>query len=429
MNKDYDIIIVGTGAAGLYCALNLPTHLRVLMITKKEAKASDSFLAQGGICVLRGEKDYDAFYEDTMKAGHYVNNPKAVDLMIRSSNAIIHDLLNHDIQFNQDENGNFSYTKEGAHSRPRIMHHQDITGKEITSGLLDAVRSLPNVDLYENTTMLDIVETDNVCGGIVLEHMNTGKQQIVTSSYVVLSTGGLGGLYDNTTNFQHITGDALGIAIAHNVTMQNMDYVQIHPTSLYSETNGRRFLISESVRGEGAYLYDKNLNRFTDELMPRDKLTAVILNQMEKDGTPHVWEDMRHMGKERIMSHFPNIYDHCLKQGINVLKDLIPVVPAQHYFMGGIAVNLAGQTSMRGLYACGETACNGVHGKNRLASNSLLEALVFSKRVAEDIMFSTDHKGGCSTEHVKLEQYKDKEALLEHYKKLVLAEMERTTPS
>ncbi len=425
MNETCDVIIVGTGAAGLFCAMHLPQRFRVRMITKESADASDSFLAQGGICVLRGEEDYNDFFEDTLKAGHYENDRQAVDQMIRFSGSVIHRLVELGVRFEETADGTPAYTKEGAHSRPRILYHKDITGKEITSRLLEHVQSLPNVTIHERVTMVDLISKDNCCAGLVVAD-EAGTVGTITAPIVVLCCGGLGGLYENTTNYQHITGDALAIAMKHGVALQNLDYIQIHPTTLYTTVPGRRFLISESVRGEGALLYDKNGQRFTDELLPRDKLTKEIWKQMKKDGTPHVWEDMRPIGREAILDHFPNIYQHCLEQGINVLEDLVPVVPAQHYFMGGIQVNLSSQASMKGLYACGETSCNGVHGVNRLASNSLLEALVFSQRAAEDIAFGESHRGTCKAISLDFSQYQDLGALFAGYKQDLLRAIERT---
>lgn len=428
MKFDCDVVIVGSGAAGLYCALNLPPHLRVQIVTKRGADESDSFLAQGGICVLRGEEDYDDFFADTMRAGHGENNPKAVDQMIRFSNNVVTDLVRRGVSFDTKPDGNFRYTREGAHTRPRILYHKDISGAEITSVLLAEVRKLPNVQIREHVTMLDLIAQENICGGLVVSDEKEAVR-LLTAPVVVLCCGGLGGLYENTTNYPHISGDALALAIKHGVALQNIDYIQVHPTTLYTDKPGRRFLISESVRGEGAHLYDKNLHRFTDELLPRDKLTAKIWKQMEMDGTTHVWEDMRPIGRETILDHFPNIYQHCLDTGINVLEDLIPVVPAQHYFMGGLQVNLSSQTSMCGLYACGETSCNGVHGVNRLASNSLLESLVFSLRAAEDVAFGASHVGGCDTSYLDLSSYQDQKALFSDYRSLVLREIERMQQS
>lgn len=417
MNEYYDAIIVGTGAAGLYCALNLPKRKKILMLTKQGADLSDSFLAQGGICMLRGEDDYEDYFEDTMRAGHYENNKRAVNLMIRSSNDIIRDLLWRNVDFVRAEDGELAFTREGAHSRPRILFHEDITGKEITQTLLDQVKTKENIEICEYMTMVDIISKDNICGGVIAMDAKNNVYPI-RSQFVVLACGGIGGLFQNSTNYPHIAGDGLGIAMKHQVKLEHLDYIQIHPTTLFSHKPGRRFLISESVRGEGALLYDKNGQRFTNELQPRDLLSQAIFKQMEKDGTDFVWEDMRPLGEKTIMQHFPNIYQHCIEEGFDPRKEPIPVVPAQHYFMGGIQADLSSRTSMRGLYACGETSCNGVHGKNRLASNSLLESLVFARRAAYDMLFG-QAPDPCQAE-LDLKRYEDKEVLLEDYHQVVL---------
>lgn len=378
-----DTVIVGTGVSGLYCALQLPEDQKILMITKAKMEESDSFLAQGGICVLRGEEDYDSFFEDTMRAGHYLNNVRSVDLMIRSSPEIIRTLIACGVEFTQNEDG-FLYTREGAHSRPRILFHQDITGKEITSKLLKRVREKPNVTICEDTAMVDLIARDGRCFGVLTE-----REELYAAN-TVLATGGIGGLFENSTNYPHLTGDALAICLRHGIPLKDVDYIQIHPTTLYSKKPGRRFLISESVRGEGAKLYDSSMQRFVNELLPRDEVTSAIRAQMKKDGTKHVWLDMSPLGRETILHHFPNIYEHCMNEGYDVTKDPIPVVPAQHYFMGGIAVDEYSRTGMAHLYAVGETACNGVHGANRLASNSLLESLVFAGRAAGRIAMDPD---------------------------------------
>lgn len=377
-----DVVIVGTGVAGLFSALNLPADKKILMITKSDLESSDSFLAQGGICVQRDDTDYDSYFEDTMKAGHYENRKESVDIMIRSSREIIKDLVGYGVEF-ETQDGEFLYTREGAHSKPRILFHEDITGKEITSKLLKQVKRLENVAIYEYTTMTDIIEDDGRCVGILAEN-EQGEHQIY-ADYTILASGGIGGRYQHSTNFPHLTGDALEISKKHGIRLEHLDYVQIHPTTLYSTKPGRRFLISESVRGEGAVLYNKNKERFVNELLPRDVVTQAIREQMEKDGTEYVWLSMEHIPTETILKHFPNIYQHCLEEGYDVTKEYIPVVPAQHYFMGGIWVDSDSQTSMEQLYAVGETSCNGVHGANRLASNSLLESLVFAKRAAKKI--------------------------------------------
>lgn len=423
MNEYYDAIIVGTGAAGLYCALNLPKRKKILMLTKQGADLSDSFLAQGGICMLRGEDDYEDYFEDTMRAGHYENNKRAVNLMIRSSNDIIRDLLWRNVDFVRAEDGELAFTREGAHSRPRILFHEDITGKEITQTLLDQVKTKENIEICEYMTMVDIISKDNICGGVIAMDAKNNVYPI-RSQFVVLACGGIGGLFQNSTNYPHIAGDGLGIAMKHQVKLEHLDYIQIHPTTLFSHKPGRRFLISESVRGEGALLYDKNGQRFTNELQPRDLLSQAIFEQMEKDGTDFAWEDMRPLGEKTIMQHFPNIYQHCIEEGFDPRKEPIPVVPAQHYFMGGIQADLSSRTSMRGLYACGETSCNGVHGKNRLASNSLLESLVFARRAADDMIFGETPEM-CRPDRLDLNQYEDQNVILEGYHKQVLNEIER----
>ena len=427
MNEYYDAIIVGTGAAGLYCALNLPKRKKILMLTKQGADLSDSFLAQGGICMLRGEDDYEDYFEDTMRAGHYENNKRAVNLMIRSSNDIIRDLLWRNVDFVRAEDGELAFTREGAHSRPRILFHEDITGKEITQTLLNQVKEKENIEICEYMTMVDIISKDNICGGVIAMDAKNNVYPI-RSQFVVLACGGIGGLFQNSTNYPHIAGDGLGIAMKHQVRLEHLDYIQIHPTTLYSRKPGRRFLISESVRGEGALLYDKNGQRFTNELQPRDLLSQKIFAQMEKDGTEFVWEDMRPLGEKTILEHFPHIYEQCVEEGFDPRKEPIPVVPAQHYFMGGIKVNLGSKTSMKGLYACGETSCNGVHGRNRLASNSLLESLVFARKAADDMIF------GQTPEYVRadaidMNMYESREELLNACHETVLKEIERMKKS
>ena len=381
--RKVDVVIVGTGVSGLFHALNLPEDKRILMLTKADLESSDSFLAQGGICVMRDETDYDSYFEDTMKAGHYENRKESVDIMIRSSREIIDDLVSYGVDF-EKKNGEFCYTREGAHSKPRILFHEDITGKEITSKLLAQVKKRANVEILEYTTMTDIIEEAGKCCGIYAAEQD-GDQLKIEADYTIFASGGIGGLYEHSTNFPHLTGDALEVAKKHDIRLEHLDYVQIHPTTLYSEKPGRRFLISESVRGEGAVLYNKDKERFVNELLPRDVVTKAIQEQMAKDGTKYVWLSMEHIPEKTILKHFPNIYEHCLEEGYDVTKECIPVVPAQHYFMGGIWVDRNSHTSMAHLFAVGETSCNGVHGANRLASNSLLESLVFAKRAANCI--------------------------------------------
>lgn len=430
MNKmKTDVLIVGTGASGLFAALHIPSDLQVVLITKDEVQKSDSYLAQGGICVLRDENDYESFMEDTLKAGHYENRKESVDIMIRSSRTVINELISYGVDFARHD-GELDYTREGCHSKARILFHEDITGKEITSKLLEAVRKLSNVKIMEHTTMLDFLERDNTCFGILAE-TEDGTCMGIQAEHTILASGGIGGLYQHSTNYPHLTGDALAISMRHKVELENIDYIQIHPTTLYSLKSGRRFLISESVRGEGAKLYNVKGERFANEVLPRDLMTKAIYKQMELDQKPYVWLDMTVLGKEMILNHFPHIYERCLEEGYDVTKEWIPVVPAQHYFMGGIHVGSNSETSMKQLYAVGETSCNGVHGANRLASNSLLEGLVFAERAAKDIEKNLGKNQIKEEEFDKICQksqdciLNQRETLEASYKKEIMEEIER----
>lgn len=422
-----EILIVGSGCSGLYCALKLPKDKQVTIITKSDLKSNDSYLAQGGMCILKDEYDYDSFFEDTLQAGHYENDRESVEIMIRSSQSVLADLLRYGVEFAREADGSLAFTKEGAHSEKRIVFHEDVTGKEITSRLLAAVQRRENIVLKENTTLLDIIEENNTCYGAVIQNPD-GSLETVECNYTILATGGVGGLFSRSTNYKHLSGDALAIAIKHNILLKNISYIQIHPTTLYDpKSSDRCFLLSESLRGEGAKLYDKNMNRFVDELLPRDLLTMEIEKQMEKDGTDFVWEDLRPIPKEELLSHFPNIVSHCREKGYDVFTECIPVVPAQHYFMGGIWVDHQSKTSMQQLYAIGETACTGVHGSNRLASNSLLESLVFAKRAADEIclQYPSSQTNPLLIADVNLSQYEDIQALKEEYRALVLEEIKK----
>lgn len=430
-NYKTDILIVGTGASGLFAALHCPIDKNILMITKDAVENSDSFLAQGGICVLRDENDYDSFMEDTLKAGHYENRRESVDIMIRSSREVINELIGYGVDFAKQANGELNYTREGCHSKARILFHEDITGKEITRNLLKAVQKLPNVHILEYVTMLDLIEQDNTCFGILAKDKND-EYLTIEADNTILASGGIGGLYEHSTNYPHLTGDAIAITLRHNIKLENPDYVQIHPTSLYTNKPGRSFLISESVRGEGAKLYGKDGRRFANEVLPRDLMTAEIKKQMAKDNMPYVWLDMTVLGKDVILNHFPHIYEKCLEEGFDVTKQWIPIVPAQHYYMGGIHVDKYSKTTMNNLYAVGETSCNGVHGANRLASNSLLEGLVFAKRAVNKI-----HDGE-NAQHKKydidfaqlannVQQNIDREKIIlaQEYKKAIFNEMDK----
>lgn len=380
METKYDIIIVGTGAAGLFTALSFPTNLRILAITKDSVENSDSYLAQGGICMLRSPADYESYFEDTMKAGHYENNPDTVKVMMEASPHIIEKLIAFGVDFEHDGT-ELAFTKEGAHSARRILYHKDITGKEITSKLIAQARKCSNITIEDYTTMLDIIADNNVCHGILTRRFD-GQIQAVYAKAVFLATGGIGGLFSQSTNFHHISGDSFSIALKHNIALKDLNYIQFHPTTLYSVKEGRRFLISESARGEGAILLNPAKKRFVNELLPRDVVANAIREEMQRYDSPFVYLSMAHLPDEKVKARFPNIYERCLEEGFDLTKDMIPITPAQHYIMGGIKTDCNARTSMERLFVVGEAGCNGVHGANRLASNSLLESLVFAERGA-----------------------------------------------
>lgn len=383
MDISVDVLIVGTGAAGLYAALNLDKNLNILLITKDSVEKCNTSLAQGGISVARDEKDFDLFVLDTLKAGKFKNSKQAVKTLVYESIDNINKVKDYGVSF-ELENGELKYTKEGAHSINRIVYHKDETGKELFLSLLKEIKTKKNVRIFENTTLLDIItENDICCGGIV----TNGEERInIYSKETILATGGIGGLFKNSTNRRGLTGDGIAIALRHNIKTSNLDYVQFHPTALYDENaNCEKFLISESLRGEGAKLLNQQGKRFVDELLPRDVVARAVYDEEEKSSKPYVFLDISFKDKDYIINRFPGIYKRCLESGIDITKDKIPVTPVQHYHMGGVAVDLFSRTSMEHLFACGEVSCTGVHGANRLASNSLLEALVLSRRASEFI--------------------------------------------
>ena len=418
-----DTVIVGSGVAGVFAALCLPKDMDILVITKDELKECDSYLAQGGVCVLKDIDDFNCYYEDTMKAGHYENNPESVEIMIKTSPEIINTLVELGVDFDTSDNGEFDYTREGAHRQNRILHHKDETGKEITQTLLQIAKERENITFVTQTTMIDLIEKDNKCYGIVCED-EFGEMGTILAHDIILATGGIGGLFLNSTNFPHITGDSFALSLMHGIELQDMNYIQIHPTTLYSKKKGRRFLISESVRGEGAVLLNENGERFTDELQPRDVVTNAIIEEQKKFNTDHVYITLPTMNTEEAQKRFPNIFDACMEEGYDITKDMVPVTPAQHYMMGGVKTDINGLTSMQFLYAAGETACNGVHGKNRLASNSLLESLVFAKRAADYITNDKSVKDDyCPV--IDLDSYPKKADREKKFKKLIMDEIKR----
>lgn len=416
MNRIVDVLIIGSGVSGIYSALNINKDLDVLLVTKSNLEITNTHLAQGGISTARDKEDIPLFIEDTLKAGKYKNKIEAVEVLVKESIENINELINIGVNFDRKD-GNIKYTKEGAHSVNRIVHVKDKTGEYVEQALIDKVKSRSNIDIYENTYFVDLIVEGNECEGAILIRNN--KQINIFSKKVILATGGIGGLFVNSTNQRNLNGDAISVAIKHNIKLKDLDCIQIHPTAFYEEnSNERRFLISEAVRGEGAKLLNKDRERFVDELLPRDIVSKAIFDQMKIYNTPYVYLDLTFMDKDYIVDRFPNIYNECINRGIDITKDYIPVSPAQHYFMGGIDVDLNSRSSMKNLYAIGETSCTGAHGANRLASNSLLEGLVFSKRAANDINRTIQHKKINISRASKL--YKAIDEIIKDNKKVVI---------
>lgn len=381
---NYDVLIVGTGIAGLYTALNLRDDIRILMITKNKFRDCNSYLAQGGISTSLGIFDEENYFNDTMKAGNYHNDIPAVKLLIKNSIDNINNLIELGVPFDKEQD-NLEYTREGGHSEFRIVHVKDETGKSVTETLLNIVSKKKNITLLEDTKLIELITNDNVCYGGILRDLD--KTYTVNSKFTILATGGIGGIFTSTTNVEYLTGDALNISLKNNIKIKDMEYLQLHPTVLYEpNANGKKLLLSESLRGEGGIIVNQNKEEFIDSLLPRDIVSTAILKEIEKTpNKPYVYLDMTKKTKEFLMHRFPYLYSQCLKRGYEMDKDLLPIAPAHHYCMGGIKVDLYSRTSMDNLYAVGEASCTGVHGSNRLASNSLLEALVFGRQAAENI--------------------------------------------
>lgn len=390
MKKTYDVVIVGTGAAGLYGALQFDESVKVLVISKRELSLSNSSLAQGGVAaVLDSDNDnFKLHIADTLIAGKYKNDPAAIEVLVTEGPHDVLNLKKLGVAFDLDNTGKLQMTLEAGHSRHRIVHHKDSTGKAITDVLIENVKERPNVDIIENTMMYDLKKID---GGFAAYLLQDGQTSCVNARYCILATGGVGRVYAYTTNSAIATGD--GITMAHNIgaKIKHLSWIQFHPTAFAAEKDRERFLISEAVRGEGAVLLNCNGERFAfdyderGELAPRDVVSRAIMLEEKKTDSQNFYLDITHKDSEFVKNRFPMIYSKCLEENVDITKDRIPVFPCQHYLMGGIDVDLNAQTSIDGLYAAGECSHTGVHGANRLASNSLLEALVFSRRAAEDI--------------------------------------------
>ncbi len=383
-----DVIIIGSGLAGLYTALNIDESLSCIVLSKQGNDECNSYFAQGGIAsVFNADDSFELHYKDTLNAGAELCNREAVKVLVEEGPEEIKRLIDVGVDFDLDEKGNLNTTREGGHSKKRILHSGgDATGRELVRKLAQIVSLKPNVTVKHDVFLADILtENEKAYGVIVYE--NGCKAYIAPN--IVISAGGIGQVYQYTTNPLAATGDGISAAIRAGVEVENMEFVQFHPTALYDEnTGGRFFLISEAVRGEGGVLRNEKGERFMckrhsmAELAPRDIVAREINREIQKSNTPHVYLDITHKSESHLSQRFPTIYHQCKKYNIDISEQYIPVCPVQHYFMGGIKTDLNGMSSINGLYACGESACTGVHGANRLASNSLLECVVFGKRCA-----------------------------------------------
>lgn len=395
-SEKWDVVIIGSGIAGLYSAVNLDPSLKVCILSKETMDENNSYLAQGGIAAAIGADDMPEYhFKDTIKAGAGHCNEEAVTILVEEAPADIKALCELGTNFDRNPDGTLTTTREGGHGHFRIVHALgDATGKEVVDSLLRVCRKRDNITIKENCFAIDLIVSEGRCAGVLIAagiDTATAKEVLYCRS-IICASGGIGQVYRNTTSSEVVTGDGISMAYRAGAVLADMEFVQFHPTAFYTpEYEGSRFLISEAVRGEGGILLNINHERFMHkynsmgEIAPRDIVSRAIFSEMKKTGSDHVYLDITHKDADYLRNRFPTIYERCLKQGVDITKDYIPVSPVQHYFMGGIKTDLLGRTNIEGFYACGEAANTGVHGANRLASNSLLEGLVFGRRSALNI--------------------------------------------
>jgi L-aspartate oxidase len=402
-----DFLVIGSGIAGLTYALKVAQakpDKQVIVITKAHSDETNTKYAQGGIAgVWDDENDsYQKHIEDTLIAGDGLCNEKIVEIVVKEGPQRIREIIDWGAQFDKDPDGDYSLGKEGGHSVNRILHHKDVTGREMERALIQKIQSMPNIQLINHCFVIDLITQHHLgylvtkatldieCYGVYVLNLESKETEKIISKVTVLATGGNGQAYRTTTNPKIATGDGVAMVYRAKGRIENMEFIQFHPTALYEPGESPSFLITEAVRGDGGILRNKNGEAFMErydhrrDLAPRDIVARAIDSEMKINGTEYVYLDCRHMDMEKFIHHFPNIYEKCLHMGINVAKDMIPVAPAAHYSCGGIKTDEFGRTSIKQLYACGECASTGLHGANRLASNSLLEAMVFGHRAYLD---------------------------------------------
>ena len=405
MVHKYDFLVIGSGLAGMSFALKVAHQGRVALICKAGLEEANTYYAQGGIASVTdfAVDNFEKHIEDTMIAGDHISNPAAVEKVVKGGPAQIEQLIRWGVDFDKNEKGGFDLHKEGGHSEFRILHHKDNTGAEIQTSLIEAVKAHPNITVFTNHFAVEIITQHHMgiivtryasgirCYGAYVLNEETGVVDTFLSKVTVMATGGCEAVYRQTTNPLVATGDGIAMVYRAKGAVKDMEFIQFHPTALFNPGSRPSYLITEAMRGYGGVLRTKDGKEFMHKydsrlsLAPRDIVARAIDNEMKTRGDEYVYLDVTHKDPEETKAHFPNIYQRCLMEGYDVTREPIPVVPSQHYFMGGINVDRYSKTSMERLYAAGETACNGVHGRNRLASNSLLESLVFAKRAARHI--------------------------------------------
>ena len=410
MTKEYDYLVIGSGIAGMSFALKVADKGKVALVCKTSLEEANTALAQGGIASVTNLKvdNFDKHIEDTMIAGDWLSDPDAVKKVVTEAPSQIDELIKWGVDFDKNEEGEFDLHREGGHSEFRILHHKDNTGFEIQQSLIEAVKKSPNIDIYENHFAIEIITqhhlgkivtrrtTDITCYGAYILTPE-GKVDTFLSRITLMATGGVGAVYKTTTNPLVATGDGIAMVYRAKGTVQDMEFVQFHPTALYHPGDRPSFLITEAMRGYGGVLRnlkgEEFMHRYDERLSlaPRDIVARAIDNEMKINGDEHVYLDVTHKDPEETRTHFPNIYQKCLSLGIDITKDYIPVAPAAHYLCGGIKVDINGESSIKRLYAVGECSCTGLHGGNRLASNSLIEAVVYADAAARHAMNNINH--------------------------------------
>ena len=403
MIQKFDFLIIGSGIAGMSFALKVAHKGRVALICKTELEEANTFFAQGGVASVTNTlvDNFEKHIEDTMIAGDWLSDRAAVEKVVREAPSQIKELINWGVEFDKNEKGEFDLHREGGHSEFRILHHKDNTGAEIQDSLIKAVKKHPNITIFEKHFAIEIItqhhlgitvtrQTPDIeCYGAYVLDLKTGKVDTFLSKVTLMATGGVGAIYQTTTNPLVATGDGIAMVYRAKGTVKDMEFIQFHPTALYHPGDRPSFLITEAIRTYGPVLLTLDVKEFMQKydprlsLAPRDIVARAIDNEMKNRGDDHVYLDVTHKDPEETKKHFPNIYEKCLSLGIDITRDYIPVAPAAHYLCGGIKVDLNARSSINRLYAVGECACTGLHGGNRLASNSLIEAVVYADAAAK----------------------------------------------